>query len=180
MQFTPTAVAGAFVVDLEPRRDDRGYFARAFCTDEFADHGIPMTVVQTNVSVTTRAGTVRGLHLQVAPALEAKLVRCTRGAIYDVAADVRPGSPTHGAWVGVELTEDNGTALYVPQGCAHGFQALTDGATMLYDASAPFTPSAATGVRHDDPAVGVRWPLPVTVISEQDRTWPLQDAGLPR
>jgi dTDP-4-dehydrorhamnose 3,5-epimerase len=177
MQFTETAVPGAFVVDLEPRADERGFFARAFCTTEFAEHGIPMTVVQSNVSVTRQSGTVRGLHLQTAPALEAKLVRCTRGAIFDVAADVRPDSPTYGTWVGVELTEDNGTSLYVPEGCAHGFQTLTDNAAILYDASAPYTPGATAGIRYDDPVLNVNWPLPVTVISDQDRGWPLLDAG---
>lgn len=176
MRFTPTAVDGAVVVDLERRTDERGFFARAFCSREFAEQGIRMTVAQTNVSATARAGTVRGLHLQTAPAPEAKLVRCTRGAVFDVVADVRPGSPTYGTWVGVDLTEDNGTALYVPEGCAHGFQALADGAAILYDATVPYHPDAATGVRYDDPVLEVAWPLDVTVVSDQDRTWPLLDA----
>lgn len=173
MRFTETAVNGAFIVSLEPRRDERGFFARAFCTTEFAEHGIPMTVAQTNVSVTRQRGTVRGLHLQSEPAPEAKFVRCTRGAIFDVAADVRPGSATYGKWVGVELTEDNDNALYVPEGCAHGFQTLTDDAAILYDTSAPYTPDAAGGVRYDDPVLNVEWPIRVTVMSQQDRQWPL-------
>lgn len=173
MKFTETDVPGAFLVHLEQRRDDRGFFARAFCSEEFAANGTPMTIVQSNVSLTHQRGTVRGMHLQVAPGLEAKLVRCTRGAIYDVAADVRPGSPTYGRWVGFELTADNGDALYVPEGCAHGFQALTDDAAIRYDASAAYTPEAVRGARHDDPLLEVGWPLPVSVISDQDANWPL-------
>jgi dTDP-4-dehydrorhamnose 3,5-epimerase len=173
MQFNETAVSGAFVVSLEPRHDERGFFARAFCTTEFAEHRIPMAVAQSNVSVTEKRGTVRGLHLQTDPAPEAKLVRCTRGAIFDVVADVRPCSATYGTWEGVELTEDNGNALYVPEGCAHGFQTLTDNAAILYDTSAPYTPGATGGVRYDDPTLNVDWPIRVTVMSQQDRQWPL-------
>jgi dTDP-4-dehydrorhamnose 3,5-epimerase len=172
MKFTETDVPDVLVVSLERRHDERGFFARAFCVDEFAEAGVPMTIVQSNVSSTRRCGTVRGMHLQVAPALEAKLVRCTRGAIFDVAADLRPESPTYGRWIGVELTEDNGDALYVPEGCAHGFQTLTDDAAIRYDASAAYMPEAVRGARHDDPLLDVRWPLPISVISTQDRTWP--------
>lgn len=176
MRFRETALAGVYVVSLEHRGDERGSFARAFCLEEFGKQGIPMAIVQTNVSVSRRRGTVRGMHLQVHPAAEAKLVRCTRGAVLDVAADLRPGSATYGQWIGVELTEDNGDALYLPESCAHGFQTLTDDAAILYDTSAPYTPEAVRGVRYDDPVLDIRWPLPVSVISQQDREWPWLDA----
>lgn len=175
MKFVETTVPDAFVLHLERREDDRGYFARAFCTREMADNGIPMAIAQTNVSVTHQRGTVRGMHFQVDPAPEAKLVRCTRGAIFDVVADLRDGSDTYGHWVGVELTEDNGDALYVPEGCAHGFQTLTDGAAISYDTTAHYTPEAVRGARHDDPVLQIRWPLQISVISAQDRSWPLLD-----
>jgi dTDP-4-dehydrorhamnose 3,5-epimerase len=177
MRFKETALAGVYVVSPEPRRDERGAFARAFCIEEFAARGIPMTIAQSNMSVSRRRGTVRGMHLQVHPAAEAKLVRCTRGAVLDVAADLRPGSATYGQWVGVRLTEDDGDALYVPEGFAHGFQALSDDAAILYDTSAPYTPAAVRGARYDDPVLDIRWPLPVSVISQQDREWPLLDAS---
>jgi dTDP-4-dehydrorhamnose 3,5-epimerase len=176
MKFAPTNLPGVFVLSLERRTDERGFFARTFCTRELAEQGIPMAVAQSNVSITRARGTVRGMHFQVEPAAEAKLVRCTRGAIFDVAADVRPGSPTYGRSIGVELSEDNGDALYVPEGFAHGFQTLTDDAAILYDTSAPYTPDAVQGARYDDPALDIRWPLPVSVISEQDREWPLLSA----
>jgi dTDP-4-dehydrorhamnose 3,5-epimerase len=177
MKFRETTLGGVYVVSLEPRRDDRGSFARAFCIEEFAAHGIPMTIVQSNGSVSRRRGTVRGMHLQVDPAPEAKLVRCTRGAVLDVAADLRPGSQTYGRWIGVELTEENGDALYIPEGFAHGFQTLSDDAAILYHTSAPYTPAAVRGARYDDPVLDIRWPLPVAVISQQDREWPLLQAG---
>jgi dTDP-4-dehydrorhamnose 3,5-epimerase len=172
MQFTETPIAGAYIVSLEPRRDDRGFFARAYAADEMAAAGIPMTISQSNLSVTHRRGTVRGMHFQVDPSPEAKLVRCPRGAMYDVVADVREDSPTYGSWFGVELTEDNHEALYLPRGCAHGFQTLVDETVMYYDASAPYTPEAVRGARYDDPVLDIRWPLPVAVISEQDTSWP--------
>lgn len=177
MLFTPTAVDGAVVVDLEPRRDDRGFFARRFDVEEFRAHGMTTVIAQSNVSTTKQRGTVRGMHYQTHPALESKLVRCTRGAIFDVAVDVRPGSPTYGQWVGVELTEGNGRALYVPEGCAHGFQTLVDGSAILYDASAPYTSQAVRGVRYDDPVIAVQWPIEVTVVSEQDTSWPLLESS---
>jgi dTDP-4-dehydrorhamnose 3,5-epimerase len=176
MKFSETALAGVYVVSPEHRRDERGSFARAFCIEEFTSHDIPMTIVQSNMSVSRWRGTVRGMHLQVHPAPEAKLVRCTRGAVLDVAADLRPGSATFGQWVGVNLTEDNGDALYVPEGFAHGFQTLSDDAAILYDTSAPYTPEAVRGARYDDPILDIRWPLPISVISRQDREWPLLDA----
>ncbi|CAN5829391.1 dTDP-4-dehydrorhamnose 3,5-epimerase [soil metagenome] len=175
MLFTETPVAGAYVVSLEPRRDDRGFFARAYAADEMEAAGIPMSVAQSNLSVTHQRGTVRGMHFQVDPAPEAKLVRCPRGAMYDVVADVRPDSPTYGTWFGTELTQDNNDALYLPPGCAHGFQTLVDETVMYYDASAPYTPDAVGGARYDDPVLAVRWPLEVMVISDQDRSWPLLD-----
>lgn len=175
MQFHRTDIDGAYVVDLEPRHDDRGFFARAFSVDEFAAHGLTTVIAQSNVSVTRQRGTVRGMHYQVAPTLESKFVRCTRGVMFDVAVDVRDGSPTYGRWVGVELSDENWRALYVPEGCAHGFQTLVDDVAILYDASAPYRPGEVRGLRHDDPTVGIAWPLDVTVISDQDLAWP----GLP-
>lgn len=171
MKFTETTIAGAFVLSIEPRADERGFFARAFAAEEMAAAGIPMTIVHANLSVTRRRGTVRGMHYQAEPAPEAKLVRCPRGALYDVVADVRTDSPTYGAWYGVELTEYNHDALYVPPGCAHGFQTLVDDTVMYYDASAAYSPEAVRGARYDDPALDVRWPLEVSAISDQDRSW---------
>jgi len=173
MKFTETPINGAFVVGIEPRTDERGFFARAYAAEEMAAVGIPMTISQSNISVTRIRGTVRGMHFQVEPAPEAKLVRCPRGAMYDVVADVRPDSPTYGSWFGVELTQYNNDALYLPLGCAHGFQTLVDDTVMYYDASAPYTPDAVRGARYDDPILEVIWPLPVAMISEQDRSWPL-------
>ena len=173
MHFTETDIAGAKVIDPSPHQDDRGRFMRAWCAREFADHGIDFVPVQANMGFSRQKGTVRGMHFQMAPALEAKLVRCTRGAMFDVVLDLRPSSPSYGKWYGTELTAENGRMLYVPEGCAHGYQTLEDGTEMHYMASEFYTPSAARGVRFDDPAFGIRWPLPVAVVSEQDRNWPL-------
>ena len=179
MIFTETDIEGAFIVDIEPRHDDRGFFARRFDKEEFAARGITMVIMQSNVSVTRRRGTVRGLHYQVAPALESKLVRCTRGSVFDVAVDLRPASPTHMRWFGVEMTDHSGRALYVPEGCAHGFQTLTDDAAILYDASAAYAPNAVRGVRYDDPLLRIAWPIDVTVVSGQDTAWPWLEEGSP-
>lgn len=177
MRYTETALAGAFTVDLEPHRDERGFFARAFDAREAEEHGLRATVAQANLSHNVRAGTLRGMHYQVAPAPEAKLVRCLRGAIYDVIVDLRPGSPTLQQWVGVELTAENGRALYVPELCAHGFLTLADDTLVQYQVSAFYTPEAERGLRHDDPAIGVDWPREPTTMSEKDRAWPLLAAG---
>jgi dTDP-4-dehydrorhamnose 3,5-epimerase len=180
--FTETELRGAFVLDVEPRADDRGFFARTWCARELAEHGLETRVAQCNVSFNPRAGTLRGLHYQRPPHEEVKLVRCTRGAVFDVIADLRPGSPTLGAWVGVELSEENRRALYVPRGFAHGYQTLTDGAEVHYQVSEFYAPGAEHGIRWNDPAVGVEWPLEPTAMSEKDAGWPdyvLQPAGEP-
>jgi dTDP-4-dehydrorhamnose 3,5-epimerase len=173
MEFTETRLAGAWIIDPSPRLDDRGRFMRAWCEKEFEAKGIRFSPVQANMQFNPRKGTVRGLHLQVAPALEAKLVRCTRGAIFDVAVDLRPDSPTFGQWCGVGLTAENGRMLYIPEQCAHGFQSIEDNSESLYLTSAFYAPDACRGARFDDPAFDIDWPLPVTSISEQDLNWPL-------
>jgi dTDP-4-dehydrorhamnose 3,5-epimerase len=175
MRFTETKVAGAFLIEPEPIADERGFFARTWCREEFVDHGLNPELVQANISFNHRQGTLRGLHYQAAPHEEAKLVRCTRGAIWDLALDLRPGSPTYRAWSGAELSDANRAMLYVPEGCAHGFLTLTDDVEVAYQMSAPYTPEAARGVRFDDPAFGIEWPGEVVVINERDRTYP--DAG---
>jgi dTDP-4-dehydrorhamnose 3,5-epimerase len=175
--FTETPLAGAFVLDLEKRGDDRGFFARTFCQNEFTDHGLEPVVAQCNLSWNARAGTLRGMHYQLPPAAETKLVRCTAGAIYDVIVDLRPESPTYLQHFGVELTAENRRALYVPAIFGHGYQALTDGAEVTYQVGEFYTPGAERGLRHDDPALGIEWPIPVTEISEKDATWPLLDVA---
>jgi dTDP-4-dehydrorhamnose 3,5-epimerase len=172
MLFKPTGVAGAFVVEAERRSDERGFFARTWCHDEFQAHGLNPDLAQCNISYNHAIGTLRGMHYQIAPHEEAKLVRCTTGAIWDVAVDLRRGSPTYLAWVGVELTAGTRAALYVPEGCAHGFLTLQEGTEVFYQMSVPYEPSAAKGVRWDDPAFGIAWPAPVRVINQRDRTYP--------
>ena len=173
MNFGECGVVGARVIDPAPHGDDRGRFMRAWCSREFAAHGIDFSPLQANLIFSARKGTIRGLHYQIAPALEAKLVRCTRGAILDVVVDVRPESPTYRAWHGVCLSADNGKMLFVPEGCAHGCQSMEDNTEIHYLASAFFSPDDARGIRYDDPAFGIRWSLPVSSISDQDRSWPL-------
>jgi dTDP-4-dehydrorhamnose 3,5-epimerase len=173
MRFTETDVVGAWVIDPNPHGDDRGRFLRAWCAREFAEHGLDFLPVQANMGFSARKGTVRGMHFQEAPALEAKLVRCTRGAMFDVVLDLRPNSPSYGKSYGAELTAENCRMLYVPEHCAHGYQTLEDGTEMYYMTSAFYTPSAVRGVRFDDPAFDIRWPLVATVVSEQDRNWPV-------
>jgi dTDP-4-dehydrorhamnose 3,5-epimerase len=175
MRFTETSVAGARVIDPSPHQDDRGRFMRAWCAREFVENGINFVPVQSNMGFSIHKGTVRGMHFQVAPALEAKLVRCTRGSMFDVALDLRPESPTFGKWYGTELSAENGRMLFVPEGCAHGYQTLEDATEMYYMASEFYTPSAARGARFDDPKFGIQWPLPATAMSEQDRNWPLME-----
>jgi dTDP-4-dehydrorhamnose 3,5-epimerase len=173
MQFQETEIASGWVIDPAPHADDRGRFMRAWCTREFSEHGIDFYPVQANMGFSVKKGTVRGMHFQEAPGLEAKLVRCTRGRMFDVLVDVRPDSATYLRWFGVELSAENGRMLFVPEGCAHGYQTLEDCTEMHYMTSAFYTPTAARGVRFDDPAFAVRWPLEATIISEQDRNWPL-------
>jgi dTDP-4-dehydrorhamnose 3,5-epimerase len=172
MIFTPTGVQGAYVLDLERRTDERGFFARAWCQKEFAAHGLATQLAQINVSFNARKGTLRGLHYQLAPHREAKVVSCTRGAIYDVVVDLRPESRTFRQWAAVELTAQNRRMLYIPEGCAHGFQTLEDDTELLYLMSEFHAPEQARGARFDDPAFGVAWPLPAECLSEADRSWP--------
>lgn len=172
MRFLPTEVEGCMVVELEARSDDRGFFARTFCTDEFAAAGLDTQVVQANMSFNHRAGTLRGMHRQVPPHAEGKLVRCVRGAIVDVALDLREDSPTFGRHAMVELSADNRRALWVPPYVAHGYQTLVDETEVTYQVSGPYAPEGERGQRYDDPAFGIRWPLEVTVVSEKDRSWP--------
>ena len=173
MRFSETPLIGAWVIDPTPHDDDRGRFMRAWCAQEFTRHGLEFSPVQANMGFSVRKGTIRGMHYQEAPALEAKLVRCTRGAIFDVALDLRAESSTYGQWYGVELSAVNGRMLYIPENCAHGCQTLEDNTEIYYMTSAFYTPSAVRGVRFNDPVFSIRWPLPVTVVSEQDRNWPL-------
>ena len=173
MQFHETPIAGAWVIEPAPHLDDRGRFMRAWCAREFAEHGVRFTPVQANMGYSARRATVRGMHYQEAPALESKLVRCTRGGVFDVLIDLRPESETYRRWFGVELTAEGGRMLYVPEHCAHGYQTLEDGAEIYYMASEYYSPAAVRGVRFDDPAFAIHWPLPPGAVSEQDRTWPL-------
>jgi dTDP-4-dehydrorhamnose 3,5-epimerase len=173
MRFTETAIAGVWVIDPDFHEDDRGRFFRAWCLREFADHGINFVPVQANMGFNLRKGTVRGMHFQVEPAVEAKLVRCTRGAMFDVALDLRTDSPTYGQWFGAELTMENGRMLYVPEHCAHGYQSLEDRTEMHYLTSQFYAPGTARGARFDDPTFGIQWPLDPSAVSVQDRNWPL-------
>ncbi len=176
MRFTATPIAGVWVIDPDFRGDERGRFFRAWCSKELADHGIEFLPLQANMGFSLLKGTLRGMHFQVEPALEAKLVRCTRGAMFDVALDLRPGSSTWGQWFGTQLSEENGRMLFLPEHCGHGYQTLEDRTEMHYMTSQVYTPSACRGARFDDPAFGIRWPLPATAVSDQDRNWPLMPA----
>jgi len=160
-------------VDLEPKADERGFFARAFCAIEFEEHSLEPELVQANLALSHTAGTTRGLHYQAASHPEAKFFRCIRGRTYNVAVDMRDGSPTFGRWTGVELSAENRRALYIPPVCAAGYQTLVDDTEILYSVSAFYAPEAERGLRHDDPAIGVDWPLSPTAVSEKDRSWPL-------
>lgn len=170
MKFTQTRLAGAYLIDMEPHADERGFFARTVCVNDFAEHGLNGQFVQQSVSFNARKGTLRGLHYQAAPHEEDKLVRVTRGAIYDVIVDIRPESPTFGQWFGVELTADNRLQLYIPKGFAHGFQTLEDNTEVLYAMTVPFQAGMARGIRWDDPALAIKWPPPTpVVIGQRDR-----------
>lgn len=172
MNFKPLALAGVYLIAPTIHRDERGFFVRAWCKQEFAKNVGGVEFVQTSLSSNTRAGTIRGLHYQSAPFAEAKLVRCVKGSVFDVVVDLRPESPTYRQWHAEELSEINGAALLIPEGVAHGFQSLCDDSSLLYQISQYYAPEAARGVRWDDPAFAIKWPLPVSVISERDRTWP--------
>lgn len=177
MEFTETKLKGAFLIGLKKIEDHRGFFARGWCRDEFATHGLNPNMVQLNVGFSDKKGTLRGMHFQDPPEQEAKLVRCARGAIFDVFVDVRFGSPTRGHWVGAELTPDNPLMLYAPEGFAHGYQTLTDDTEMYYLTSGFYLASAVRGFRYNDPAFGISWPLPVAAISAADENWPDYVAG---
>jgi dTDP-4-dehydrorhamnose 3,5-epimerase len=178
MIFRETTLDGAFLIEMEPHADDRGFFARAWCRREFAEHGLDIEIAQTSVSFNKRKGTVRGMHLQRPPHEETKLVRCTAGGIWDVIVDLRPASATYLRWEGFELTQENRRQVYIPKGFAHGFQTLADATEVHYQISEFHAAGAASGFRHDDKTFGIVWPLPPTVLSERDRSWP-DFAGLP-
>ena len=173
MKFEPLRLAGAHLVVPEPRVDERGTFARLFCEREFATAGLHSHYVQSNLSTNVRAGTLRGMHFQRSPHEEVKVVRCARGAVYDVIVDLRPHSPTYLQWYGAELSESNGIMMYVPTGFAHGYLTLTAGATVQYMVSAFYEPLSEGGCRYNDPALGIRWPGAITSISPKDSSWPL-------
>lgn len=173
MIFTETELPGAYVIDLERREDERGFFARAWCAEEFAEYGLSTRLVQANISFNVRQSTVRGMHFQVKPHAEAKVVRCTRGAIFDAIIDLRPESETYKRWIGVELDAEGRRALYVPEGFAHGYQTLMPDTETMYQVSEYYAPQAEDGVRWDDPAFGIDWPDPANAfLSEKDRSWP--------
>ncbi len=172
MIFTETPLQGAFVIDLEPHKDARGFFARSFCRREFEAHGMKPKIAQCNFSYNQKAGTVRGMHFQKAPASEAKLVRCLRGVIYDVIVDLRPGSPTYCQHFAVELSGETLRALFVPESFAHGFQSLADDTLVEYQMSEYYAPELGSGFRYDEPSFSISWPGPVAIISEQDLAWP--------
>lgn len=172
MIFTPTPLKDAWVIELQSFSDNRGSFARTFCAREFAEKGLKPTVVQANLSYNHKKGTLRGMHYQLPPAAETKLVRCTAGGIYDVIIDLRPDSPSYLQHFGVELTAQNRKALYVPEMFAHAYLTLTDGAEVVYQVGEFYTPGHERGVRYDDPRFNIQWPVPIEVISDKDASWP--------
>ena len=172
MRLTQTKVKGAYLIDIEPREDNRGFFARSWCAREFGACGLNPNIAQINVGYSARKATLRGLHFQLAPHAEAKTVRCTHGAVFDVVVDLRPDSLTHKMWDGFDLSSDNHRSLYIPEGCAHGYQTLMDATEIEYVTSGFFAPAFARGIRFDDPSISINWPLPIGVISEGDRSWP--------
>jgi dTDP-4-dehydrorhamnose 3,5-epimerase len=177
MIFTETKLKGAFVLELERHEDDRGYFARTFCQRELADHGLSPLIAQSSVAFNRTRGIVRGMHFSPPSARETKVVRVTRGAVLDVIIDLRPESPTWLQHVAIELSAENGRAVYVPNRFAHGYQVLEDGTETSYQIGAFYEPEGQCGLRHDDPRLGLKWPLPVTGLSSKDQAWPLLDAG---
>ena len=172
MNFTETKLVGAFVIDLEQFEDERGFFGRCWSQEEFADRGLNPRLVETNISFNRKAGTLRGMHLQIAPHAQAKLVRCTAGAIYDVIIDLRPESTTFKQWIAIELSAANRRQLYIPEGFAHGFQTLVENTEVLYQMAAPYVAESARGVRWNDPAFGIAWPLPPVALSDSDQSYP--------
>jgi dTDP-4-dehydrorhamnose 3,5-epimerase len=172
MRFEPTEIPGLIAVIREPATDERGSFARLFCQDEFAAQAVPAHFTQQSISLTTTAGTLRGMHFQREPYAETKFVTCIRGAVYDVVADVRPSSPTYRRWQAFRLAADHHLSLLIPRGCAHGFQTMRDDCGLLYQMDTPYTPEAASGLRFDDPALEISWPMPVRIIAPKDLAWP--------
>ncbi len=172
MIFVEAPLKGAFIIDLKRLEDERGYFARSFCQREFLEHGLDPNVVQCNVSFNKNKGTLRGMHFQAPPCAEAKLVRCTRGAIYDVIVDLRGDSPAFLQWYAIDLTAENRTALYIPKGFAHGFQTLEDHTEVFYQMSEFYTPEYSQGFRWNDPLFNIQWPIEVSIISARDQTYP--------
>jgi len=172
MLFIPTDLVGAFIIDVQRFEDNRGFFARTWSINEFESRGLVSPIVQMNLSYNHTSGTLRGLHFRHAPYAETKLVRCVRGAIFDVIIDLRPDSPSYRQWISVELTAENRRAIYVPEGFAHGFQTLMDDVEVMYQVSQDYIPSAEGGVRHNDPAFTINWPLPPTQVSPKDMQWP--------
>ena len=173
MRFTSLDIEGAWTVEPEPFRDERGWFARVFCEETFAGHGLETHFPQHSLSCSRKKNTLRGMHYQRAPHAETKLVACLQGAVFDVLVDLRPHSPTYLRWTGVELSAENGAQVYIPEGCAHGFQTLTDDVLIRYMISRAYAPGHAAGLRHDDPAIGIEWPAEPGVMSDKDRDWPL-------
>jgi len=172
MRFTETPLKGAYLIDLEKRGDERGFFARFFCEKEFAQQGLPTHIVQVNNSLSAQRGTLRGMHYQLPPSGEVKVVRCIRGSLYDVMVDLRPKSPTFLKWFGAELTSENRTMMYVPVGFAHGFETTSDDTEALYLVTEFYAPEAERGLRYNDPAVGIEWPIPPVVVSPKDAAHP--------
>jgi dTDP-4-dehydrorhamnose 3,5-epimerase len=177
MKFISTALQDAWLIDLEPATDGRGLFARTFCVDEFAAHGLETNYAQHSVSFSSRRGTLRGMHFQREPRSEVKLVRCIGGCIWDVILDIRPDSPTYLSWQGFELSSSNRRQLYIPKGFAHGFQTLSDNVEVNYLISEPYAPQYGSGIRYNDPIFGITWPLPVSEMSEKDLQWPSFNSG---
>ena len=176
MIFVETKLEGAFVIELERREDERGFFARAFCQHEFADHGLKPVIAQANIAFNVKRGTLRGMHFQYPPAAETKLVRCTRGAIYDVIVDLRPESSTYLDHVAIELSEDNHRSLYVPERFAHGYEVLADGTETSYQVGEFYAPGHEGGLKYDDARLAIEWPLEVAEISPKDAAWPSLDS----
>jgi len=179
MIFTETTLPGVYLIDIQPIGDARGFFSRFWCSKEFEAQGLSFDVAQINVSHNAEAGTLRGLHYQREPHAEAKVVACTRGRVFDVAVDVRPGSPTYLQWVGTILDSEKRRMLYIPSGFAHGYQTLEEDTGLLYLVSEFYAPGAESGLRFDDPAIGIEWPMPVASISDKDNDWDLTSAAVP-
>jgi dTDP-4-dehydrorhamnose 3,5-epimerase len=173
MIYSETSLPGVYVIEMQPFEDARGSFSRVFCAREMREYGLPFELAQINRATNRKAGTIRGLHYQREPHSEIKIVSCTSGGVFDVAVDIRPDSPTYLEWFGTELSAENQRLLYIPAGFAHGYQTLTDDAKLIYLVSEFYAPDAEGGLRFDDPAIGINWPLEISAVSEKDSGWPL-------